>query len=341
MRIIVTGGAGFIGSALVHHLLDDTPHEVTVLDAMTYAAVPMSLAALLTHPRLTVVRGDISDADAVKAVLESASPDVLVNLAAETHVDRSIAGPEAFIHTNVLGTYHLLEQTLVWWKQQSAARKAGFRFHHVSTDEVFGSLESTGRFSEVSAYDPRSPYAASKASSDHLVRAWGHTYGLPVLITNCSNNYGPRQFPEKLIPVLISRALAGAPLPIYGDGAHVRDWLHVEDHVRALRTVFEKGEPGTTYLIGGDCERSTQDVAQAVCLALDRQCPRPAGQSYSELITRVEDRPGHDRRYAVDASLFRTTFGWQPVMDFEDGIARTVRWYLDNRSWWEPCLKAP
>lgn len=341
MRIIVTGGAGFIGSALVHHLLDDTPHEVTVFDAMTYAAVPMSLGSLLTHPRLTVVRGDISDPAAVKAVLESVSPDVLVNLAAETHVDRSIAGPEAFIHTNVLGTYHLLEQTLVWWTQQSPARKAGFRFHHVSTDEVFGSLDSTGRFSEDSAYDPRSPYAASKASSDHLVRAWGHTYGLPVIITNCSNNYGPRQFPEKLIPVLISRALAGAPLPIYGDGAHVRDWLHVEDHVRALRAVFEKGEPGTTYLIGGDCERSTRDVAQAVCIALDRQCPRPDGQSYSELITRVEDRPGHDRRYAVDASLFRTTFGWQPAMDFEDGIARTVQWYLDNRSWWEPCLTKP
>lgn len=338
MRILVTGGAGFIGSALIRHLIEQSGHAVLNLDLLTYAGVPESLAAVEDNPRYRFVRGDIGDAELVSMLLADFQPDVIAHLAAESHVDRSIDGPGAFIQTNVVGTFTLLQQALGYWRALDDERQAAFRFHHVSTDEVFGSLGEDGLFTETTPYDPRSPYSASKAASDHLVRAWGHTYGLPVLVTNCSNNYGPYHFPEKLIPLIIIRALAGEPLPVYGDGSNVRDWLYVEDHARALRRVLEDGRPGETYNIGGNAERRNIEVVRAICTALDALRPRGDGRSYADQITFVADRPGHDQRYAIDAAKIGRELDWQPEVGFEDGIGRTVDWYLARRDWWEPIL---
>lgn len=335
MRILVTGGAGFIGSALVRELLG-AGHAVRVLDALTYAGRPESLNEVRASPDFDFVRADVADAEAVAAAFEGFRPDAVAHLAAETHVDRSIDGPAEFIRTNVTGTFVMLQQARAWFEGLSADERARFRFLHVSTDEVFGALGEAGRFDEDSPYDPRSPYAASKAASDHLARAWGHTWGLPVVIGNCSNNYGPRQYPEKLIPMLILKALAGEALPIYGDGGQVRDWLHVEDHARALRRMLETGAPGRTYAVGGDAERTNLQTAQAVCAALDAMAPRADGAAHTTAVTHVDDRPGHDRRYAIDAGRIRGELGWRPLVGFEEGVARTVRWYLDNADWWRP-----
>lgn len=340
MKILVTGGAGFIGSALVRHLIRDTQHEVLNLDKLTYAGVLASLAEVENSPRYTFVRGDICDASCIAQVLRDFKPDIITHLAAESHVDRSIDGPEAFIKTNIVGTYNMVQQSVKYWHTLCSEKKSKFRFHHVSTDEVFGSLGDQGLFSENSPYDPRSPYSASKASSDHLVRAWGHTYDLPVLVTNCSNNYGPYHFPEKLIPLVIIRAFSGEPLPVYGDGANVRDWLFVEDHARALRAVFERGIPGTTYNVGGHAERRNIEVVQQICAQLNLRHPRRDGKSYTEQIVFVPDRPGHDRRYAIDATKITTELGWTPTVTFEQGIAATVDWYLARADWWQPILAA-
>ncbi len=337
MRILVTGGAGFIGSALVRQLIADSRHEVLNLDKLTYAGVPASLRSVEDDPRYRFVRADICDGEAVRATIEDFRPEVIAHLAAESHVDRSIDGPGAFIETNVVGTFTMLQEALRHWRGLDEAAKAAFRFHHISTDEVFGSLGPTGYFTEDTAYDPRSPYSASKAGSDHLVRAWHETYGLPTLVTNCSNNYGPNHFPEKLIPLVIIRALAGEELPVYGDGSNVRDWLFVEDHARALRAVFERGRPGETYNVGGNAERRNLEVVETICAVLDRLQPR-AGGRHADLIRFVADRPGHDQRYAIDASKIRAELGWIPAETFETGIERTVRWYLDNRGWWQDIL---
>ena len=338
MRVFVTGGAGFIGSALVRHLIANSPHEVLNLDKLTYAGVLESLDEVADDPRYRFVRGDICDGPLVRCLLAEFQPDVIAHLAAESHVDRSIDGPADFIDTNIVGTFSMLEQALDYWRGLDPERQKSLRFHHISTDEVFGSLGIEGHFTEETPYDPRSPYSASKAASDHLVRAWGHTFGLPVLVTNCSNNYGPYHFPEKLIPLVIIRALGGQELPVYGDGSNVRDWLFVEDHARALATVFEKGEPGETYNVGGNSERKNIEVVRAICAALDRRQPRADGASYAEQIQFVSDRPGHDQRYAIDASKIRDELGWEPEVTFEEGIDRTVDWYLERRDWWEPIL---
>lgn len=338
MRILVTGGAGFIGSALVRLLITDSDHEVLNFDKLTYAGVRESLAEIDQSPRYSFVQADICDADAVDAAFVRFQPDIVAHLAAESHVDRSIDGPGEFVRTNVVGTFTMLDRTLAYYRTLPAARAMCFRFHHISTDEVFGSLGETGFFTETTPYDPRSPYSASKASSDHLVRSWGHTYGLPVLVTNCSNNYGPYHFPEKLIPLVILRAIAGESLPVYGDGSNVRDWLFVEDHARALRLVFERGIPGETYNIGGNAERKNIEVVHAICAALDAITPRADGRPYADQISFVADRPGHDQRYAIDASKIRAELGWSPVETFEQGIEQTVRWYLDRRDWWEAIL---
>jgi dTDP-glucose 4,6-dehydratase len=334
MRVLVTGGAGFIGSALVRHLVLESQHEVLNLDKLTYAGSLSSLEAVAGNPRYTFVQADICDAGALSAVLPRFDPDAIVHLAAESHVDRSIDGPDAFIETNIVGTYQLLRAATEFWRTLPPERQEAFRFHHVSTDEVYGSLGETGLFREDTPYDPRSPYSASKASSDHLVSAWHHTYGLPTLLTNCSNNYGPYHFPEKLIPLIITKALAGEKLPVYGRGENVRDWLFVEDHVRALRCVFENGSPGEAYNVGGNAERKNLDVVHAVCALLDEMRPRPDSRSYSDQVTFVTDRPGHDLRYAIDASKLRRELGWEPRETFETGIRKTVRWYLDNEAWW-------
>jgi dTDP-glucose 4,6-dehydratase len=338
MRILVTGGAGFIGSALVRRLIEHTDHEVLVYDALTYAGVESSLAPAAGSNRYAFVKADICDSGAVARALSDFQPQVVAHLAAESHVDRSIDGPGAFVQTNLVGTFVMLNQTLGYWRGLPEADKAAFRFHHISTDEVFGSLGEEGFFTETTPYDPRSPYSASKAGSDHLVRAWGHTYGLPVLITNCSNNYGPYHFPEKLIPLIIIRALNGEALPVYGDGSNVRDWLFVDDHARALQAVFESGTPGRTYNVGGNAERRNIDVVRTICAILDRMRPKVGGGSYADQITFVSDRPGHDHRYAIDASRIRDELGWTPSVTFEEGIEQTVAWYLGNQAWWRDIL---
>jgi dTDP-glucose 4,6-dehydratase len=340
MRILVTGGAGFIGSALVRRLIQHSDHEVLVFDKLTYAGLLSSLEPAAGSDRYRFVKADICDPEAVARALAEFRPHIVAHLAAESHVDRSIDGPGAFIETNLVGTFVMLNQALGYWRDLNEADKASFRFHHISTDEVFGSLGDEGFFTETTPYDPRSPYSASKAGSDHLVRAWGHTYGLPVLVTNCSNNYGPYHFPEKLIPLIIIRALNGEPLPVYGDGSNVRDWLFVDDHARALQVVFERGAPGETYNVGGDSERKNIEVVRAICAILDRMRPRADAKPYSEQITFVTDRPGHDQRYAIDASKIRDDLGWEPSVTFEEGIARTVAWYLENQGWWQDILDA-
>jgi len=334
-RFLITGGAGFIGSSVVRRLIENTPHEVVVFDALTYAGNPDSLAPVADNPRYAFVQGDIRNADQVRAAFETHSPDIVMHLAAESHVDRSIDGPGVFIETNVIGTYVMLQEALRHWRALPEGRAKGFRFHHISTDEVFGSLGAHGMFTEETAYDPRSPYSSSKASSDHLVRAWFHTYGLPIVLTNCSNNYGPYHFPEKLIPLIILNALEGKPLPVYGTGENVRDWLYVDDHADALILVAEKAASGATYAIGGHNERRNIDVVRAVCALLDRLAPDAKIGPREKLITFVTDRPGHDARYAIDASKIARELGWKPAESFETGLEKTVRWYLDNRSWWE------
>ena len=334
LRILVTGGAGFIGSALVRHLIDQTSHEVLNFDKLTYAGTLSAVGMVADSPRYRFVQGDVCDRQAVTAAIQGFQPDVVTHLAAESHVDRSIDAPDVFIQTNLVGTHVMLEAARAYWYALAGERRDCFRFHHISTDEVFGSLGATGYFTESTPYDPRSPYSASKAGSDHLVSAWGHTYGLPVLITNCSNNYGPFHFPEKMIPLMIVKALAGEMLPVYGTGAQVRDWLFVEDHVRALQTVFEHGVPGRTYNIGGNNEKRNIEVVQALVALLDRLAPHPEGRSYREQIGFVADRPGHDMRYAINASRIRDELGWTPLETFETGLEKTVRWYLDNQPWW-------
>jgi dTDP-glucose 4,6-dehydratase len=338
MRILVTGGAGFIGSALVRRLIEHTEHEVLVADKLTYAGTLTSLAPVLSSNRFSFIRADICDAEAMAAALARFRPQIVAHLAAESHVDRSIDGPAEFVETNVVGTFTMLQQALGYYRNLEGAEREAFRFHHVSTDEVFGSLGKFGYFTETTAYDPRSPYSASKAASDHLVRAWGHTYGFPVLVTNCSNNYGPYHFPEKLIPLVTIRALNGESLPVYGDGTNVRDWLFVDDHARALQAVFERGAPGETYNIGGNAERKNIDVVRAICMVLDAEVPRANGRSYADQITFVTDRPGHDHRYAIDSTKIRFDLGWTPLVTFEEGIAHTVRWYISNRDWWMAIL---
>ncbi|MEL6806790.1 MAG: dTDP-glucose 4,6-dehydratase [Pseudomonadota bacterium] len=330
MKLLVTGGAGFIGSAVVRHAVA-AGHHVVNLDALTYAACLENVAPVANEPNYTFVEADIRDRPALDAILHTHKPDAVMHLAAESHVDRSIDGPGTFVDTNVMGTFQLLEAARSFWEQ--ASRPADFRFHHISTDEVFGSLGPTGMFTEDTPYDPRSPYSASKAASDHLVRAWGETYGLPVILTNCSNNYGPYHFPEKLIPVIILNALAGKPLPIYGDGSNVRDWLFVEDHADALLLVVQKGEVGRSYNIGGENERSNLELVKTLCGIIDEVRPKASG-SYSDQITFVTDRPGHDARYAIDPTRIRTELGWSPSVTVEDGLRRTVQWYLDNEPWW-------
>ena len=339
-RILVTGGAGFIGSALVRYLIAETPHEVMILDALTYAGSLDALVPVSGSSRFRFVRADIRDGALLAEAFASFRPSWVSHLAAESHVDRSLDAPGGFVSTNIMGTFEMLHAARAHWSRLPAAEAARFRFHHISTDEVFGSLGDAGRFDEGTPYDPRSPYSASKAGSDHLVAAWGHSYGLPVLLTNCSNNYGPWQFPEKLIPLMIGKAIAGQTLPVYGRGEQVRDWLHVEDHVRALVAVLERGQPGRRYAIGGDAERRNIDVVEALCGILDRLNPRADGASHAEQIGFVVDRPGHDQRYAVDATRIRTELGWRPLQTFESGLEATVRWYLDNRAWWQDMANA-
>ncbi|MEE3633733.1 dTDP-glucose 4,6-dehydratase [Pseudomonas sp. FFUP_PS_473] len=336
MRILVTGGAGFIGSALIRHLIETTTHDVLNLDKLTYAGNLESLSSIATNTRYEFVQADIADRAKVDAVLERFAPHAIMHLAAESHVDRSIDGPAAFIETNIVGTYSLLEAARAYWAKLPAAEREAFRFHHVSTDEVYGDLHGVDDlFTETTPYAPSSPYSASKAASDHLVRAWHRTYGLPVLLSNCSNNYGPFQFPEKLIPLTILNALAGRPLPVYGNGLQVRDWLFVEDHARALLQVLCAGQVGETYNIGGHNEQKNIDVVRSICALLEELAPdHPAGVNhYADLISFVQDRPGHDQRYAIDASKIQRELGWTPAETFQSGLRKTVQWYLDNSEW--------
>ncbi|MFG6075566.1 dTDP-glucose 4,6-dehydratase [Erwinia sp. OPT-41] len=338
MKILVTGGAGFIGSAVVRHLINDIQATVLVVDSLTYAGNLESLAAVSQSPRYHFIQADICDAAAMKRAFTEFQPDAVMHLAAESHVDRSIDGPAAFIETNIVGTYTLLEAARAYWSSLSSEKKSAFRFHHISTDEVYGDLHGTDDlFVETTPYAPSSPYSASKASSDHLVRAWHRTYGLPVIITNCSNNYGPYHFPEKLIPLVILNALAGKPLPVYGEGLQIRDWLYVEDHARALYKVVSEGEVGETYNIGGHNERKNIEVVKTICSILDELiADKPNGVShFAELITHVTDRPGHDMRYAIDAGKIARELGWRPQETFETGIRKTVEWYLNNSEWWQ------
>ncbi|MEW5424695.1 dTDP-glucose 4,6-dehydratase [Amorphus sp. 3PC139-8] len=334
-RFLVTGGAGFIGSAVVRRLVQATGHQVLVLDKLTYAGNLESLTPVADNPRFSFVQADIADAPRVRSILAEFQPDIVMNLAAESHVDRSIDGPGEFVQTNVVGTFVMLDEALKYWRSLPSARQETFRFHHISTDEVFGSLGADGHFTEATPYAPRSPYSASKAASDHFVRAWAETYGLPSIVTNCSNNYGPYHFPEKLIPLIILNALEGKPLPVYGKGENVRDWLFVDDHAAALILAAEQGVIGESYNIGGNSERTNIDVVRRICAILDEIVPDPAIGARDRLIEFVADRPGHDLRYAIDASKIKAELGWEPAETFDSGLEKTVRWYLDNRDWWQ------
>ena len=339
-RILVTGGAGFIGSALVRRLVSSGKYDVLNIDKLTYAGSLATIESVMSNQQHQFIRGDICDADKLRGLFASFRPNIVTHLAAESHVDRSIDGPAPFMETNIMGTYTLLEEVRAYFYNLDGVEKDEFRFHHISTDEVYGSLGRDGFFTENTAYDPRSPYSASKASSDHLVRAWGHTFGLPVIVTNCSNNYGPYQFPEKLIPLMIAQALSGNAMPVYGKGEQIRDWLFVNDHVRALQYVFERGAPGRTYNIGGCNERRNIDVVRSLCCCLDEKRPRDDGRSYTEQITFVNDRPGHDMRYAIDSSRIHEELGWAPAETFKSGLEKTVDWYLKNENWWKPLTGA-
>ena len=338
MKILVTGGAGFIGSAVIRQYINDTKHEVINLDALTYAGNLNSLAEVEADARYHFQHTDIRKRDDIRWVFNQYQPDAIMHLAAESHVDRSIDGPADFITTNIVGTYNLLDVARHYWNSLDVEKKDQFRFHHVSTDEVYGDLDAMGYFNEETAYNPSSPYSASKASSDHLVRAWYRTYGLPIIITNCSNNYGPFQFPEKLIPLVILNALEGKPIPVYGDGSNVRDWLYVDDHARALRLVLEQGKTGETYNIGGHNEKNNLEVVKNICEILDNLTPNSPYNPHDSLITFVTDRPGHDARYAIDADKIERELGWTPQETFESGIEKTIKWYLDNREWCQHVL---
>ncbi len=333
MNIIVTGGAGFIGSAVIRQYIKDTEHTIINVDALTYAGNLESLQAVENSPRYHFEHANICDKDAMERIFNHYQPDAIMHLAAESHVDRSIDGPADFIQTNIVGTCNLLEVARAYWNSLAEDKKGSFRFHHVSTDEVYGDLDETSFFTEETAYDPNSPYSASKASSDHLVRAWHRTYGFPVVITNCSNNYGSHQFPEKLIPLVTLNALEGKPLPIYGNGMQIRDWLHVDDHTRALRLVLETGKDGETYNIGGHNEKTNLEVVKTICDMLDKMVPASPYIPHEQLITYVSDRPGHDVRYAIDADKIDQQLGWTPEETFESGIEKTIQWYLDNQQW--------
>ena len=335
MKILVTGGAGFIGSEVVRQIIHETTHSVLVADKLTYAGNLDSLAPVSENNRYQFKQLDICDSSSVDEALSEFEPDIIMHLAAESHVDRSIDGPGEFIQTNIVGTASLLQCTLAYWKNINKEKQQSFRFHHISTDEVYGTLGDSGLFTESTPYSPNSPYSASKASSDHLVRAWHHTYGLPVLITNCSNNYGPYHFPEKLIPLIILNILEGKKLPVYGKGEQIRDWLYVEDHARALRLVAEKGVPGETYNIGGHNEWKNIDVVRKICSILDELSPSLNNKPHENLIEFVADRPGHDLRYAIDASKIERELGWKPAESFDTGLRKTILWYLENRTWWE------
>lgn len=339
MKILVTGGAGFIGSAVVRHVVHEGRDEVVNLDKLTYAASPASLTEAEKSPRYAFEKADIADGVAVRRILDHHAPDAIMHLAAESHVDRSIDGPADFIQTNIVGTFRLLEAALEYYRALSSEKQRTFRFHHVSTDEVFGSLgPDDAPFDDATPYDPRSPYSASKAASDHLALAWHHTYGLPVVLSNCSNNYGPYQFPEKMVPMTITRALTGQPLPVYGKGENVRDWLFVEDHARALLTILRRGHVGETYLVGGEAERRNIDLVEAICAVLDDLAPRKDGKTHATGISFVADRPGHDLRYAIDWSRTEAELGWRPGVRLEEGLRRTVEWYIANRRWWQPLI---
>ncbi len=332
-NIIITGGAGFIGSALVRYLLNSSDYNVINIDKLTYAGNLESLAEIQGNPKYRFIQADICDAAKMAEVITETEPDAIMHLAAESHVDRSIDGPAEFVQTNLVGTYTLLEEARKYWSALESDKKQTFRFHHISTDEVYGTLGETGLFTETTAYQPNSPYSATKAGSDHLVRAWHHTYGLPVVMTNCSNNYGPFQFPEKLIPLMINNALVGKPLPVYGNGQNIRDWLYVDDHVEALRLVLEKGQVGESYNIGGFNEHTNLDVVNKLCEILDELRPDSEHKPHKNLLEFVTDRPGHDQRYAIDASKIQQELGWKPRETFESGLRKTVQWYLENREW--------
>jgi dTDP-glucose 4,6-dehydratase len=336
MKVLVTGGAGFIGSAVCRHLVNDCGYDVVNVDCLTYAANLASLEGVAASPRYSFHQVNVCDGSAIASILRREQPDAIMHLAAESHVDRSITGPATFIETNIVGTYQMLEAARHYWSALPADRKDRFRFLHVSTDEVFGSLSGDGLFTPETPYDPSSPYSASKAASDHLAIAWHRTYGLPVVLSNCSNNYGPYHFPEKLIPLMVTNALLGRELPIYGVGANVRDWLYVDDHARALAAICDKGTPGESYLVGGRNERTNLDVVNTIVRILDALRPRDDGNSYAEQITYVADRPGHDFRYAIDPAKLETELGWRAVETFETGIEKTVAWYLANDQWWMP-----
>jgi dTDP-glucose 4,6-dehydratase len=334
MRVLITGGAGFIGSAVVRHLVLNKGYDVLTVDKLTYAGTLSSLSSLEAQANHRFLKADICDRDTIAQAFEEFRPDRVMHLAAESHVDRSITGAEDFVQTNVVGTFTMLECARAYWQSLEAKKKDAFRFLHVSTDEVYGSLSTDGLFVETTPYDPSSPYSASKAASDHFAKAWARTYGLPVVVSNCSNNYGPYHFPEKLIPLIILNALEGKPLPIYGNGSNVRDWLYVEDHARALDLIVERGAIGETYNVGGRNERSNIDVVKRICDLMDTN--HPQGAPHARLITYVSDRPGHDARYAIDATRLETELGWKAEEDFDTGIEKTVKWYLENRWWWEP-----